>query len=285
MELTDRRTILAVLKRHGFRFSKSLGQNFLVDPSVCPRMALACGADEGTGVLEIGPGFGVLTKELSARAARVVSVELDESLLPVLSETLAGCRNVTVVSGDILKLDLSKLLLNEFGGGKTVVCANLPYYITSPVLMRFLEERLPVSSLTVMVQKEAALRLCAPPGSRECGAVSAAVSYFAAPRILFEVPRASFYPQPNVDSAVIRLDVLAEPSVRVKDERAFFRLVRAAFGQRRKTVLNSVSSGLGVPKDVVRRALEGAGIPPDTRAERLTLPELAGLSDGLEEES
>lgn len=283
MELTDRGTIQAVLKRHGFRFSKSLGQNFLIDPSVCPRMALACGADGETGVLEIGPGFGVLTRELAARAAKVVSVELDESLFPVLGETLADCRNVRVVPGDILKLDLHKLLLEEFGGGRTVVCANLPYYITSPVLMRFLEEKLPVASLTVMVQKEAALRLCAPPGSRECGAVSAAVSYHASPHVLFQVPHTSFYPQPNVDSAVIRLDVLPEPAVRVKSERAFFTLVRAAFGQRRKTVLNSVSSGLGVPKDRVLRALESAGVPPDARAERLTLPQLARLSDELEE--
>ena len=228
MELTDLATIRAVLKRHGFRFSKSLGQNFLTDPSVCPRMALACGANESKGVLEIGPGFGVLTRELSARAGKVVAVELDESLLPVLGETLASARNVEVIPGDALKLDLAGLLKEKFGTMETIVCANLPYYITSPVLMRFLEERLPVTSLTLMVQKEAARRLCAPPGSRECGAVSAAVSYYAKPQILFEVPRTSFYPCPNVDSAVIRLDVLQTPSVRVKSEEAFFGLVHAA---------------------------------------------------------
>ena len=285
MELTDPRVIQAVLKRHGFRFSKSLGQNFLVDPSVCPRMALACGADGNTGVLEVGPGFGVLTRELSLRAAKVVAVELDSSLLPVLGETLAGRPNVRVVPGDVLKLDLKALLREEFGGGKAVVCANLPYYITSPVLMRFLEERLPVSSLTVMVQKEAGERLCAPPGSRACGAVSAAVSYYAEPRILFGVPRTSFYPQPNVDSAVIRLDVRREPPVRVASETAFFALVRAAFGQRRKTVLNSVSSGLGLDRDQVLRALQKAGISPSARAEQLTLGELAEFSNGLEDVS
>ncbi len=283
MDLTDLIVIRGVLKRHGFRFSKSLGQNFLTDPSVCPRMALACGADRSTGVLEIGPGFGVLTKELSAQAGKVVAVELDESLLPVLGETLAGCRNVEIIRGDVLKLDLAKLLREKFGGMKTMVCANLPYYITSPVLMRFLEERLPIASLTVMVQKEAAQRFCAAPGNRACGAVSAAVSYYAKPQILFEVPRTSFYPRPNVDSAVIQLTVLPEPSVRAKDERAFFLLVRAAFGKRRKTVLNSVSSGLGLEKGQVLLALQRAGIPPNARAEQLSLGQFADLSNRLEE--
>lgn len=235
MELTDLSTIQAVLKRHGFRFSKSLGQNFLIDPAVCPRMARECGADETTGVLEVGPGFGVLTRELSARAGRVVAVELDKGLLPVLGETLGSCRNVEIVQGDVLKLDLAELLKEKFGTMKISVCANLPYYITSPVLMRFLEERLPVSSLTVMVQKEAARRLCAPPGSRDCGAVSAAVSYYAKPQILFEVPRTSFYPRPNVDSAVIRLDVLGGPAVRVLSEKGFLPLSarRSANGEKR----------------------------------------------------
>ncbi|MVB11282.1 Ribosomal RNA small subunit methyltransferase A [Caprobacter fermentans] len=283
MELTDLSTIQAVLKRHGFRFSKSLGQNFLIDPAVCPRMARECGADETTGVLEVGPGFGVLTRELSARAGRVVAVELDKGLLPVLGETLGSCRNVEIVQGDVLKLDLAELLKEKFGTMKISVCANLPYYITSPVLMRFLEERLPVSSLTVMVQKEAARRLCAPPGSRDCGAVSAAVSYYAKPQILFEVPRTSFYPRPNVDSAVIRLDVLDGPAVRVLSEKGFFALVRAAFGKRRKTILNSVSSGLGLEKEQVLRVLQDVGIPPATRAERLTLPQLADFANGLEE--
>lgn len=283
MELTDLATIQSVLKRHGFRFSKSLGQNFLIDPSVCPRMAAACGADETKGVLEVGPGFGVLTKELSARAGKVVAIELDQSLFPVLEETLSGCSNVQVVQGDVLKLDLAKLLREQFGGMKTAVCANLPYYITSPVLMRFLEERLPVSSLTVMVQKEAAQRLCASPGSRMCGAVSAAVHYYAKPHILFEVPRTSFYPQPNVDSAVIRLDILSEPPVRVKSKKAFFALIRAAFGKRRKTILNSVSSGLGLGKNPVLEALNHADIPPSARAEQLTLEQLAALSNRLEE--
>lgn len=283
MELTDLATIQAVLKRHGFRFSKSLGQNFLIDPSVCPRMALESGADQTKGVLEIGPGFGVLTRELSEQAGKVVAVELDKGLLPVLKETLDSRRNVEVVQGDVLKLDLAGLLREKFGGMEVAVCANLPYYITSPVIMRFLEERLPVTSLTVMVQKEAAERFCAPPGSRACGAVSVAVSYYTRPRILFEVPRTSFYPQPNVDSAVIRLEVLSEPSVGVGREKEFFRLVRAAFGKRRKTILNSVSSGMGLEKERVLSVLQDAGIPQSARAEQLTMEQFAALSNRLEE--
>ena len=281
MNLSDYTTVRAVLSRHGFKFSKSLGQNFLIDPTVCPRMAEECGTDLQTGVLEVGPGVGVLTAELAKRSAKVVSVELDRSLLPVLGETLADYRNVKIVTGDVLKLDLAALLREKFAGMNVVVCANLPYYITSPVIMRFLEERLPISSLTVMVQKEAAERFCAEPGSRSCGAVSAAVRYYAEPEILFNVPRACFYPQPNVDSAVMKLRVLPEPSVTVESSEAFFSLVRAAFGQRRKTVLNSISAGLSLPKERVTHALEAASVPPTARAEQLTLRELAALSDAL----
>lgn len=283
MELTDLSTIQAVLKRHGFRFSKSLGQNFLIDPSVCPRMARECGADHHSGVLEVGPGFGVLTRELAGQAAKVVAVELDRDLFPVLEETLDGCSNVKVIQGDILKLDLRKLLEEEFGGMKSGLCANLPYYITSPVIMRFLEERLPVESLTVMVQKEAAERLCAPPGSRSCGAVSAAVSYYAEPSVLFQVPRTSFYPQPHVDSAVIRLKVRRKPPVRVLSEKALFALIHAAFGKRRKTILNSVSTGMALDREKVLRALNAAEIPAVFRAEQLTLEQFAELSNRLEE--
>lgn len=282
MDLSDAATVRAVLARHGFRFSRSLGQNFLVNPEVCPRMALESGAKDGVGVLEIGPGAGVLTAELAKRGAKVVSVELDGRLLPVLRETLAGFDGVKVVQGDVLKLDLRKLIESEFAGMETVVCANLPYYITSPVVMRFLEERLPVSAVTVMVQKETGQRLCAPPGSRACGAVSAAVRYFSEPEILFEVPRTDFMPQPGVDSAVLRLKVRKEPPVAVTSEKGFFQLVKAAFGQRRKTLANAVASGLALPKPGVARALEGAGIPQNARAEELTMEQLAALSNELE---
>ncbi len=278
MNLADVSTVKGLLARHGFRFSRSLGQNFIVDPQVCPRMAGLCGAGKSSGVLEIGPGVGVLTRELAARAGKVAAVELDRTLRPVLEETLAGLSNVKLVWGDVLKLDLAALLREEFAGMDVFVCANLPYYITSPAVMRFLEEKLPVSALTVMVQKEAAARLCAEPGTRACGAVSAAVRYYSEPKILFEVPRTCFFPPPKVDSAVIRLDVRQAPPPEVPVERDFFRVVRAAFGQRRKTAANSISAGLALPKERVLAALREAGAEPAARAERLTFGQLARLS-------
>lgn len=281
--LTDISAIREILNRHGFRFSKSLGQNFLINPAVCPRMARECGADGETGVIEVGPGIGVLTRELALRAKKVVAVELDRRLLPVLSETLDGFGNVSVISGDILKIDLNELVAREFPDGKAVLCANLPYYITSPVIMRFLEEHVPVSSLTVMVQKEAARRICAQPGSRECGAVSVAVRYYAEPEILFEVSRGSFLPAPKVDSTVIRLTLRRGQARGIQDEARFFALVKAAFAQRRKTLQNAVSSGLGIPKAEAARALSRAGIEPNARAEQLTMEQFAALSNSLPE--
>lgn len=280
--LSDPSAIKALLARHGFTFSKSLGQNFLINPSVCPRMAEECGAAPGTGVLEVGPGIGVLTVELAKRAEKVVSVELDKRLLPVLEETLAPYDNVKVVNDDILKVDLQKLLREEFPGMQVVVCANLPYYITSPVIMRLLEERLPIAGLTVMVQKEAAQRLCAQPGKRECGAVSVAVQYYAEPRVLFQVSRGSFLPPPNVDSSVIRLDVRPEAAIDIPNEKKFFALVKAAFGQRRKTILNAVAAGLSVPKERIAAACDAAGIAQNARAEQMTMEQFAALSRAME---
>lgn len=280
-ELSNISVIRSILEKHGFRFSKGLGQNFLVNPSVCPRMAEQCGAGPGVGVLEIGPGIGVLTRELSARAEKVVSIELDDRLLPVLEETLSDCENVKVVHGDVMKVNLKELLQNEFSGMEVVVCANLPYYITSPVIMRLLEEKLPLKAITVMVQKEAADRLCALPGTRACGAVSISVRYYAEPEILFQVSRGSFMPPPNVDSSVIRLQLREQPAVEIQDERLFFRLVKAAFGQRRKTILNSVASGLSVGKGTVEEACREAGVIPGVRAEQLTLEAFASLANAL----
>jgi 16S rRNA (adenine1518-N6/adenine1519-N6)-dimethyltransferase len=279
--LSDPGQIKEVLSRHGFHFSKALGQNFLINGSVCPRMAAECGAGECEGVIEVGPGIGVLTWELSQVAKKVTAIELDQRLFPVLEETLADCDNVKIVPGDVMKLDLRQLIQEEFGGGPVCVCANLPYYITSPVILRLLEEELPVTAITVMVQKEAAQRLCAPPGSRECGAVSVAVHYRSVPRVLFPVGRGSFMPPPNVDSAVIRLDLRKEPPVEVRDEEWFFKVSRAAFAQRRKTAANSISATLGVPKAQVEEMLTASGIPANIRAERLTLEQLAILSNGL----
>ncbi len=269
------------MERHGVNFAKSLGQNFLINPTVCPKMADLSGARDEAGAIEVGPGIGVLTYELSKVSKKVVSIELDKRLLPVLDETLANCDNVKIVNDDIMKIDLKKLIDEEFGGEKVAVCANLPYYITSPVIMRLLEEKLPISSITVMVQKEAAERLCAEPGTRACGAVSAAVRYYAEPQILFRVNRGSFMPAPNVDSAVIRLKILDEPGVKVSNEKYFFKLIKAAFGQRRKTLTNSLSSGLGVSKETVKNALAALGLNERARAEELKLSELAALCEEL----
>lgn len=283
-KLSDISTIRTVLEKNGFHFSKALGQNFLINPSVCPRMAALSGAADCAGAVEVGPGIGVLTWELSRVAKKVVSIELDKRLLPVLDETLADCDNVKILNADVMKLDLRRMIEEEFPGGEVAVCANLPYYITSPVIMRLLEERLPVTSITVMVQKEAAERLCAHPGERACGAVSAAVWYYAEPEILFQVSRGSFMPAPNVDSAVIRLRIRRTPPVEVADEPFFFRVVRAAFAQRRKTAVNSIANTLGRSKQAVAAAFDAAGVPQNARAEALTLEDFAALAAGLLQE-
>ena len=274
-------TIKEVLGRHGFRFSKALGQNFLIDPRVCPRMAAESGAAECAGAIEVGPGLGVLTYELAQVAKKVVAIELDQRLFPVLGETLADCPNVELVQGDVLKLDLHALIQEKFDGQEVCVCANLPYYITSPVIMGLLEGGLPLRSITVMVQKEAAERICAQPGQRACGAVSVSVHYHSRPQVLFGVSRGSFLPPPNVDSAVIRLDLRREPPVQVADEGWFFRVSRAAFAQRRKTAANSISASLSLPKAQVEAALGAAGIPANARAEQLSLEQFAALANAL----
>ncbi len=279
--LSDPRVLRELLQRHGLRLSKGLGQNFLINPSVCPRMAAACGAEGCAGVLEVGPGVGVLTRELSSTAKKVVSVELDHRLLPVLEETLSDCTNVEIVQGDILKLDLHRLIEEKLSGGPVCVCANLPYYITSPVIMALLEGGLPLTAVTVMVQKEAAARLCAPPGVRECGAVSVSVHYRSRPQVLFQVGRGSFMPPPNVDSSVIRFDMLPEPPVRVRNEDILFKVARGAFVQRRKTAANSLSGALRLPKGLIEGRLTQAGIPINARAEQLTLAQFGTLSDAL----
>lgn len=284
MDLYDYNTIKRILTRHGFTFSKALGQNFLIDPSVCPRMAAALEADDRTGVLEIGPGIGVLTKELSAVCGRVAAVELDRRLPDVLAETLADCTNVQVVPGDVLQMDLQALFADQFTGcDRLQVCANLPYYITTPVLMRLLESELPIERLVVMVQLEAAKRLCAPLGTRDCGAVSAAVEYYTQAEILFEVGRESFYPSPNVDSAVIALTRRQQPPVQVTDEGYFFRVVKGAFLQRRKTLANSLNAALGVPKAELTVLFQSLGLSATARAEQLTMSQMAALANALYE--
>lgn len=279
MNLSDINTVRSLLQKNGFTFKKSLGQNFLINPDVCPAMADAA-CDKDTGVIEIGPGIGVLTAELSARAKRVIAIELDERLKKILPITLSECENVEIIYGDVLKTDLKALIAEKFSDCKRVaVCANLPYYITSPIVMSLLESKLPIDSITVMVQKEAAERLCAKVGTRQAGAVSVAVSYYAEPEILFGVDKGSFMPPPKVDSAVIQLHIRDNPPVKVGSEEDFFRLVKACFAQRRKTLVNTVSGTAGIDKESIKKALAKLGLSETVRGERLTLEELAELSN------
>ena len=278
-ELTDIGYVRELLQRHGTRTKKGLGQNFIVNPSVCPRMAGMCGAKPDGGALEIGCGVGVLTRELSRVAGKVVCVELDASLFPVLGETLEGCGNVELVQGDILKVDLDALIREKFGGMPVAVCANLPYYITTPALMRLLEYGGRFTALTLMVQKEFAQRLAAKPGSSAYGALTVTAAYRAKTELLFGVSAGSFMPQPKVDSAVVRLTPYAEPPVRVRDEALFFAVVRAAFGQRRKMLSNALGSAFG--KERALAALNAAGIPPTARGETLSVEKFAAIADGM----
>lgn len=282
--LSDIGTVRSILEKHGFTFSKALGQNFLINPAVCPEMAEEAVTSENDGVIEIGAGVGVLTAELCKRTKKVVSIELDKRLLPVLDETLAEFDNFEVVNEDILKVDLHELIKEKFSDCENVsVCANLPYYITSPVIMKLLEDKLPIKQIIVMVQREAADRLTAPVGSRESGAITVAVNYYAEAEKLFNVSKGSFVPSPKVDSAVIRLAIYDKPPIETKDEELFFRTVKAMFMQRRKTALNSVSAGLGIPKDTVVKALEMTGLDASVRAEKLTLSQLCEFTNNLKE--
>ena len=279
MNLSDINSIKKLLGNNGFSFKKSLGQNFLINPDVCPAMAEAA-CDKNTGVLEIGPGIGVLTEQLSKVAKKVVTIELDERLKKILPVTLAECDNVEVIFGDAMKLDLRQIIDEKFSDCERVaVCANLPYYITSPIVMMLLESRLPIDNITVMVQLEAAERICAKVGSREAGAVTAAVTYYAEKEILFDVGRESFLPSPNVDSAVIQLKIRKEPPVKVKDEEKFFRFVKACFAQRRKTLVNTVANTLKIDKNILRNALVEIGLEENVRGEQLTLQQIAELSN------
>lgn len=284
--LTDLSTIRDLCARYDFALSKGFGQNFIINPGICPRIAEAAEIGPGWGVLEIGPGIGVLTEQLCKRADKVVSVEVDKRLPPLLAETMAGYDNFKLVLQDVLKVDLKALLAEEFGDKPVAVCANLPYYITSPILMRLLEEKLPIRNITVMVQREAAQRLCAAPGTREAGAISYAVAYYAQPKMLFTVQPGSFYPAPSVTSAVIRLDVRQEPPVELPEgqESAYFALIRAAFSQRRKTAANAIANGLKLPKAQVLAALQKAGMDKRVRPEQLTLQDYAALLTALHED-
>ncbi|WP_295087616.1 16S rRNA (adenine(1518)-N(6)/adenine(1519)-N(6))-dimethyltransferase RsmA [Ruminococcus sp.] len=281
MNLTNIGTVKDILSRHGFSFSKGLGQNFIINPDICPKIAENGNACEGFGVLEIGTGIGVLTAELAKRADKVVAVEIDERLLPILAETLADFDNVKIINEDVMKCDLHRLIDEEFAGLHVAVCANLPYYITSPIIMMLLESRIPIDSITVMVQKEAAQRLCAKVGSRESGAITVGVNYYGTVKNLFGVSRGSFMPAPNVDSAVIRIDLSKEKRLDEDSEKFFFKVVKAGFSQRRKTLANSLSSVMGISKEKVYSALKVQGLPEATRIEQLDMDKLIAVSAEL----
>ena len=279
MNLCDINQIKALLARHGFRFSKSMGQNFLIDDRVPRDIAEASGAGPGVGVLEIGPGIGPLTRELAGRADKVVSVELDRSLLPILAETLADCPNAEVVSGDILKTDIPALIGEKFQGLTPAACANLPYNITTPAITALIEANC-FSSVTVMIQREVAKRICAAPGTTDYGAFSVYCQYYTTPELLFEVPPDCFLPAPKVTSAVVRMVPRPAPA-EVDDPNHFFRVVRAAFALRRKTLLNSLSANLPCPREEIARAIADCSLPADVRGERLSIPQFAQLSRRL----
>ena len=283
MNLTDYNEIRALLARHKFRFSKSMGQNFLTAAWVPEDIAASAGLDEHTGVLEVGPGVGCLTKELSERAGKVVSVELDKALKPVLAETLADCENVEIVFGDVLKQDLPALVEERMPGMRHVVCANLPYNVTSPLLTAFLEAKC-FETVTVMIQRGVARRICAGPGSADYGAFGIFVQWHAAPELLFDVPPSCFVPQPKVTSSVIRLTRREKPPVPVRDEALLFRVVRAAFNQRRKTLVNALSSQLPeLEKGQVEEILVSLGFDPRVRGEVLDIAGFAAISDKITE--
>ena len=281
MNVCDVHEIKALLGRHGFHFSKSMGQNFLIADWVPRRIAEASGVDEGFGVLEIGPGIGPLTVQLSDRAARVAAVELDRSLLPLLAETLAGRDNVEVIPGDILKTDIPALVAQQFPGLRAAVCANLPYNITTPVITALVEAGC-FESITVMIQREVARRICACAGTADYGAFSVWCQYHADCRLLFDVGPECFLPAPKVTSSVLQMVPRTAPPVAVEDEQMLLRTVKAAFALRRKTLVNSLGTGFpALSRQQLAEAVAACGLPPDVRGERLSLAQFAALSDEL----
>ena len=280
MNLTDYNEIQALLRRHGFRFSKSMGQNFLIAPWVPERIAESAQLDEKTAVLEIGPGVGCLTEQLSRRAGKVLAVELDRSLESVLRETLSGCENVEIRFGDILKQDIPALVRDRFGGLRAVACANLPYNVTSPLLTALIRSDC-FDVITVMIQREVARRICAAPNTADYGAFSLFVQWHTEPELLFDVPLHCFHPQPKVTSSVIRLTKRKEKPFAVSNEDLLFRIIRAAFNQRRKTLPNALSSGLGLERGEIERALERCGLDARIRGEALEMAAFVKIADEL----
>ncbi len=284
MKLTSPSTIKYIMDKYGFRFSKSLGQNFLIDEQIIDRICDGAEIGPDDDILEIGPGIGVMTQAMAERARKVVTIEIDRALIPVLKETLAEYDNVEVIHADVLDVDLKALIAEKFEGRKPKVVANLPYYITTPIIMMFLEEQIPVSDIVVMIQKEVADRMAAKPSTKAYGSLSVAAQYYSEPSIIAKVPRTVFMPQPNVDSIVIRMVIRQEPPVTLDNPALFFKMVKAAFGQRRKTLHNALNAGgFGNSKDQTADFLRGSGIDPQRRGETLTIEEFATLANYINE--
>lgn len=277
--LSSHSATMDLVKKHGFKFTKSLGQNFLIDDNIVDKIVAGAGIGPEDKIIEVGPGIGTLTREMASRAQNLMAVEIDKNLIPILEDTLEDYDNVKIVNEDIIKADIRGLIDENLGGGPVKLVANLPYYITTPIIMRFLEENINVTDIVVMVQKEVAERMNAQPGGKDFGALSVAVQYYCDTEIVAKVPRYLFVPQPNVDSIVIALRVRPERKYKVDDEGLYFKVVKAAFGQRRKTLLNSISSMGNLAKDQVKEVLEEAGIDPKRRGETLSLDEFAILSN------
>lgn len=277
--LSSHSATMDLVKRHGFKFTKSLGQNFLIDDNIVDKIVAGAGIGPSDKIIEVGPGIGTLTREMASRAEALMAVEIDKNLIPILTDTLGDYENVKIVNEDIIKADIRGLIDENLDGGPVKLVANLPYYITTPIIMRFLEEDINVTDIVVMVQKEVAERMNAQPGGKDFGALSVAVQFYCDTEIVAKVPRHLFVPQPNVDSIVIALRVRPERKYRVDSEDLFFKVVKAAFGQRRKTLLNSIASMGNLSKDMVKEALEEAGIDPKRRGETLSLDEFANLSN------
>ena len=282
-ELGNPQNTIEVLQKYRFNFQKKFGQNFLIDTHVLDKIIDASGVTEDDFVLEIGPGIGTMTQYLCERAGEVVAVEIDKNLIPILSDTLKNYSNVTVINEDILKLDICKLAEEKNQGKPIKVVANLPYYITTPIIMGLFESHVPIDSITIMVQKEVAERMQEGPGSKEYGALSLAVQYYAKPEIVANVPPNCFMPRPNVGSAVIRLTRHEKPPVEVEDEKLMFRIIRASFNQRRKTLANGLNNSpeIHLPKEVIQESIVSLGVPENIRGEALSLEQFAELSNEI----
>ncbi len=281
-ELSNINVIKSLLSKYGFNFSKGLGQNFITDPGLCPQIVEDSQITEKMGIIEIGPGIGVLTQEIAKRAKKVVSVEIDNRLIPILDDTLSDFDNIEIINNDFMKIDIAKLIDEKFKDTDVGVCANIPYYITSPILMKILESRADVKFVVAMVQKEAAERICAEAGTRECGAISLAVRYYSKPEILFDVPRESFIPAPNVDSSVIKLDIKKERLLNCSEEKNFFKIIKCAFGKRRKTLINALSGNFAMSKSDMEKIFNELGISTKSRAEELKFNEFIELSKKIQ---